>query len=73
MMRKRKPNPVSVGQSEGSQLRQLATWTSLGVALVLIAVKLAAWLATGSVALLTSAIDALVDAGASPATFIGVR
>ncbi|MGH9208393.1 MAG: cation transporter, partial [Acidimicrobiales bacterium] len=72
-MRTRKPNPVSVDQSEGSQLRQLASWTSLGVALVLIAVKLAAWLATGSVALLTSAIDALVDAAASLATFIGVR
>lgn len=72
-MRTRKPDPVSIDRSEGSQLRQLASWTSLGVALVLIAVKLAAWLATGSVALLTSAIDALVDAAASLATFIGVR
>lgn len=45
----------------------------LGAAFILIAIKLAAWLATGSVALLTSAVDALVNAAASTVTFIGVR
>jgi ferrous-iron efflux pump FieF len=54
-------------------LRRLASYASLGVAVVLIAVKLAAWIVTGSVALLTSAVDALVDMAASLATLSGVR
>jgi cation diffusion facilitator family transporter len=45
----------------------------MAMAFILIFVKLWAWTATGSVALLTSAIDAAVDAIASVATFIGVR
>ena len=36
-------------------------------------VKLAAWIVTGSVALLSSAMDGLVDTAASVATFFGVR
>jgi ferrous-iron efflux pump FieF len=56
-----------------SGLRQFASQTSLCVAVVLVVVKLAAWVVTGSVALLGSAIDALVDTGASLATFFGVR
>jgi cation diffusion facilitator family transporter len=56
-----------------SALRNFASRTSLFVALVLVAVKLLAWLATGSVALLTSAVDALVDTAASMVTFLGVR
>ena len=43
------------------------------VAVVLVFIKLAAWLATGSIALLTSAVDALVDTGASLVTYFGVR
>lgn len=54
-------------------LRRIASRTSLIVALILVGVKFVAWLATGSVALLTSAVDALVDTGASLATFFGVR
>src|SRR5690242_2062165 len=54
-------------------LRRMASMISLAVALFLIAIKLWAWLATGSVALLTSALDALVDAAAALATFVGVR
>ena len=54
-------------------LRRLASYASLGVAVVLVAVKLAAWIVTGSVALLTSAVDALVDMAASLATLLGVR
>jgi ferrous-iron efflux pump FieF len=56
-----------------AQLRRLASAISMGVAFILIVVKLWAWTATGSVALLTSAIDAAVDAVASLATFVGVR
>jgi ferrous-iron efflux pump FieF len=58
---------------EQSGLRRFASRTSLVVAVVLVAVKLAAWIVTGSVALLASAVDALVDAGASLVTYFGVR
>jgi ferrous-iron efflux pump FieF len=54
-------------------LRRLASYASLAVAVVLVAIKLAAWIVTGSVALLTSAVDALVDMAASLATLLGVR
>ena len=55
------------------ELRKTATRLSLATAIILVIVKLAAWLATGSVALLTSAVDALVDTGASLVTYFGVR
>jgi cation diffusion facilitator family transporter len=54
-------------------LRRLASAVVLGTALALIVIKLWGWLATGSVALLTSAADAVVDALAATATFFGVR
>jgi ferrous-iron efflux pump FieF len=54
-------------------LHRMASMISLAVAFILIAIKFWAWLATGSVALLTSALDALVDAAAALATFVGVR
>jgi ferrous-iron efflux pump FieF len=53
--------------------RRLASRASLVVAVILVVVKLVAWIGTGSVALLSSAIDALVDTAASLATFFGVR
>lgn len=61
------------GRTSGLALRRLASRTSLVVAVVLVAVKLLAWVVTGSVALLTSAVDALVDTGASLVTYFGVR
>ncbi len=57
----------------GPGLRKLASTVSVTTAVILLALKIAAWLATGSVALLTSAVDALVDTGASLVTFFGVR
>ncbi len=57
----------------GAGLRKLASRVSLTIAVTLVALKLAAWVATGSVALLTSAVDALVDTGASLVTYFGVR
>jgi cation diffusion facilitator family transporter len=54
-------------------LRRLASAIALGAAVVLIVVKLWGWMATDSVALLTSAADAVVDALAATATFFGVR
>src|SRR5437763_5575661 len=55
------------------RLRVRATYASLAVAAVLIAVKFAAWVGTGSVALLSSLVDSLVDAAASLVTFFAVR
>jgi ferrous-iron efflux pump FieF len=55
------------------RLRRAATYASLAVAIVLIAAKFAAWLGTGSVALLSSLIDSLVDAGASLVNFFAIR
>ena len=69
--------PVSVdnrlGAAPAQLLRERATYASLAVAAVLIAVKFAAWIGTGSVALLSSLVDSLVDAAASLVTFFAVR
>ena len=50
-----------------------ATYASVAVAAVLIAVKFAAWLETGSVALLSSLVDSLLDAVASLVNLVAVR
>ena len=60
-------------RASGAALRQLASRVSLIVAVGLVVVKLGAWLMTGSVALLASAADALVDTAASLVTFFWVR
>jgi ferrous-iron efflux pump FieF len=65
--------PASTEQAHGAALRRLASTISLTTAFALVAVKLSAWIVTGSVAMLTSAVDALVDTGASFATYFGVR
>ena len=55
------------------RLRRLATYASVSVAGLLIAAKFAAWLETGSVALLSSLVDSLLDAVASLVNLIAVR
>jgi ferrous-iron efflux pump FieF len=65
--------PASTEQARGAALRRLASTISLTTAVALVALKLLAWILTGSVALLTSAVDALVDTGAAFATYFGVR
>jgi cation diffusion facilitator family transporter len=60
-------------RASGAALRRLASRVSLIVAVGLVVVKLGAWLMTGSVALLASAADALVDTAASLVTFFWVR
>jgi ferrous-iron efflux pump FieF len=55
------------------QLRVRATYASLAVAAVLIVAKFIAWVGTGSVALLSSLVDSLVDAGASLVNFFAIR
>lgn len=55
------------------RLRRSATYASVSVAVILIVVKFAAWLETGSVALLSSLVNSLLDALASLVTLIAVR
>jgi len=68
-----KDQHLASAAKKDSSLRRLASLASLSLAVILVVVKLVAWVLTGSVALLSSAIDALVDTAASLATFFGVR
>lgn len=64
------------GQRGGGRARALsrrASAITLVLALLLIVAKVWGWTVTGSMALLTSAADGLLDALASLATFFGVR
>lgn len=58
---------------DGARLRRRATLASVSVAGSLVVFKTAAWLATDSVALLSTLIDSLLDAGASLLTLFAVR
>ncbi len=58
---------------QASSIKSVSTRATLFVAVLLVIVKLGGWLVTGSMALLASAIDALVDTGASVVTFLAVR
>ncbi|HEY1796153.1 MAG TPA: cation diffusion facilitator family transporter [Stellaceae bacterium] len=64
---------ATIEPERARRLRTRATYAALAVAVVLIAVKLAAWLGSNSVALLSSLIDSLVDAAASVVNFIAVK
>jgi cation diffusion facilitator family transporter len=57
---------------EAPALKTISTRVTLAAAILLVVAKLAAWLATGSMALLASAVDSLVDTGASLVTLAGV-
>jgi len=59
--------------ASADRLRRLATYASVAVAALLIAAKFAAWLETGSVALLSSLVDSLLDAVASLVNLFAVR
>lgn len=50
-----------------------ATYASMAVAVTLIAVKVFAWISTGSVSLLSSLLDSMLDALASLVSFLAVR
>ncbi len=58
---------------QNAGLMRLATYASVAVASVLIAVKLVAWTMTESVSLLSTLIDSLLDAFASIINLIAVR
>ena len=55
------------------RLLRLATYASVGTAVLLILVKLGAWLVTGSVSVMASLIDSLMDAFASLINLLAVR
>jgi len=56
-----------------ARLLRLATYASVATATLLILVKLAAWLITGSVSVLASLVDSLMDVGASVVNLLAVR
>jgi ferrous-iron efflux pump FieF len=56
-----------------ARLRSRATQASVAVSSLLIAIKFAAWIATGSVALLSSLVDSLLDIVASIINLVAVR
>ncbi len=62
-----------INGAEAARLRRRATRASVSVAVLLVAVKFAAWLETGSVALLSSVVDSLLDAIASAVTLVAVH
>lgn len=55
------------------RLLRLATWASVAVALSLIAVKAVIWLLTGSLSVLASLVDSVLDAAASLLNLAAVR
>ena len=67
------PTPNQLHQHETARLLRLATYASTSVALLLIAAKLMAWGASGSVSLLATLIDSVLDALASMINLIAVR
>jgi ferrous-iron efflux pump FieF len=56
-----------------SRLLKLATYASVATALVLIVTKLAAWFMTGSVSILASLVDSVMDSLASLINLAAVR
>jgi ferrous-iron efflux pump FieF len=61
------------GRAQAERLMRRATVAAVSVAGFLIVIKGAAWIATGSVAMLASLVDSLLDAVASTVNLIAVR
>jgi ferrous-iron efflux pump FieF len=59
--------------AEHARHRGLATYASVAVSTILIAIKFAAWLATGSVAMLSSLVDSMLDVVAAIVNLFAVR
>lgn len=60
-------------QQDKANLMRLATLLSMAVAILMVAAKLAAWILTGSVALLSTLVDSTLDGVASLINFLAVR
>ena len=65
--------PETVGPPASAKLMRAATYASVAVAVILIAVKFSAWVTTGSVAILATLVDSLLDALASLFTLLAIR
>ncbi len=61
------------GKQEVAALMQRATYASVATAAILIVAKLIAWMATGSIAMLSSLIDSLLDVVTSIFNMLAVR
>jgi ferrous-iron efflux pump FieF len=62
----------TLGMDRATQLRT-ATYASVATAVLLVSMKLGAWLMTGSVSILASLMDSLMDSAASALNLIAVR
>ncbi len=67
------PSGQAATHAEAGRLMRLATWASVTVAAVLIVVKAATWLLTGSISVLSSLVDSLMDVMASLVNLFAVR
>lgn len=67
------PAPLIPDRIRQTSLKKQATIASVTVAVLLIAAKVAAWLLTDSVAVLSSLVDSFLDAAASIITLFAVR
>jgi ferrous-iron efflux pump FieF len=63
----------SVSPDEAGRLMKMATTASVIVAVILIAIKMIAWLLTDSISILSSLIDSLMDVLASVVNLLAVR
>ena len=64
---------TSIDPQRAGRLMRVATYASVTVASILIVVKLTGWLMTDSVAILSSLVDSILDAGASIINLLAVR
>jgi len=69
----RLPTSVSADMEANGRLMRLATYASVSVAVLLIALKTGAWIATESIAMLSTLVDSLLDALASLVNLLAVR
>jgi ferrous-iron efflux pump FieF len=74
MSGEQKPTTAGLPMSEeNGRLMRLATYASVTVACLLIALKAGAWIATESISMLSTLVDSLLDALASIVNLIAVR
>lgn len=64
---------AALGQTENAKLLRLATYASVLTAAILIFAKLTAWMLTGSISVLASLVDSLMDIIASIINLFAVR
>ncbi|MCH7888407.1 MAG: cation diffusion facilitator family transporter [Proteobacteria bacterium] len=67
------PARAAVSREEAGRLMRQATWASVAVASILITVKTATWLLTGSISILSSLVDSVMDVMASLVNLFAVH